>query len=319
MSDLFISETLEAEMTTRSVPVVVTICTDAYVTIGGGGSLGSASYTVYKGTTCRSCLVDEIPELNSGEYEAGSFPEYGTAVDKGSSGGRNGKRYYVGDKWEFNFSQMAKIYASNSNLNAYQKGLLENVISKFNELYKPYPALYDRLVMDSIKINFMMDPSLDSYAAYRLSDCSILFKAESSINCDQLSEEIIHAVQHQAFYGKDMDMKYKNFEFEAKVFHDFVYNKAAYYDHLGVLITNWATYACTNPSFESKYNSWIMECASTGRLSPSEYSKETSMYNVLCKEWEGYSGEYKKGIIPKLLEFYLRKADPPIIPNNDEY
>lgn len=114
-------------------------------------------------------------------------------------------------------------------------------------------------------------------------------------------------------------MKYKNFEFEAKVFHDFVYNKAAYYDHLGVLITNWATYACTNPSFESKYNSWIMECASTGRLSPSEYSKETSMYNVLCKEWEGYSGEYKKGIIPKLLEFYLRKADPPIIPNNDEY
>ncbi len=35
-----------------------------------------------------------------------------------------------------------------------------------------------------------MDPSLDSYAAYRPSDCSILFKAESSINCEQLAEEI---------------------------------------------------------------------------------------------------------------------------------
>ncbi len=77
----------------------------------------------------------------------------------------------------------------------------------------PTVALYDRLVKDSVKINFRMDPSLDSYAAYRPSDCSILFKAESSINCEQLAEEIIHAVQqHQAFYGKSMDMKYKNFE-----------------------------------------------------------------------------------------------------------
>ncbi len=54
----------------------------------------------------------------------------------------------------------------------------------------PTVALYDRLVKDSVKINFRMDPSLDSYAAYRPSDCSILFKAESSINCEQLAEEI---------------------------------------------------------------------------------------------------------------------------------
>lgn len=61
--------------------------------------------------------MDEYPELNPGEYEAGGFPEYGTAVDKGSGGGGNGKRYYVGDKWEFKFAQIAPIYASNSNLN----------------------------------------------------------------------------------------------------------------------------------------------------------------------------------------------------------
>lgn len=76
---------MEAGVSTRNVPIVVTICTDAYITIGGG-SFGGTSYTVYKGTTCRTCLVDEYPELNPGEYEAGGFPEYGTAVDKGSGG-----------------------------------------------------------------------------------------------------------------------------------------------------------------------------------------------------------------------------------------
>lgn len=85
----FPSERLEGGVSRRSVPIVVTICTDAYITIGGGGSFGGTSYTVYKGTTCRTCLADEYPELNPGEYEAGGFPEYGTAVDKGHGGGNN--------------------------------------------------------------------------------------------------------------------------------------------------------------------------------------------------------------------------------------
>lgn len=199
--ELLPSGRLEAGVSQRSAPIVVTICTDAYITIGGGGSFGGTSYTAYKGTTCRTCLVDEYPELNPGEYEAGGFPEYGTAVDKGHGGGGNGKRYYVGDRWEFNFSQIAPIYAFNSNLNAYQKGLLENAISKFNEFCKPYPALYDRLVKDSIKINFKMAPSLDTYAGYDPSDCSILFDTESSINSEFLAEEISMPYSTKFFMG----------------------------------------------------------------------------------------------------------------------
>lgn len=164
-----------------------------------------------------------------------------------------------------------------------------------------------------------MDTTIIRSAGYKPHDCSISFKDEASINCENLAEEIIHAVQHQVFYGKDMDEKYKNFEFEAKVFHDFVLNKAAFYDHLEVLISNWGTFGCEDQNFVSKYTDWIMECGSTGRLSPSEYSTDTSMYNELCKEWKGYPGEHKKGMTPKLLEFYLRKADPPIKPSNNEY
>lgn len=315
-SDSFISETFEAGISRRSMPVVVTICIDAYITIGGGGSLGGVSHTVYKGTTCRTCLVDEQYELNPDEYEAGGFPDYGTAIDKGSGGGGgNGKRYYVGDKWEFNFSQMAKIYASNSNLNAYQKGLLENVISKFNELYKPYPALYDRLVKDSIRINFKMDTTIIRSAGYKPHDCSISFKDEASINCENLAEEIIHAVQHQVFYGKDMDEKYKNFEFEAKVFHDFVYSKALFYDNLDANFAFWATMTYSDPLFVEQYQNWICECAKRGCMPSSEFKT----YNDLCKQWKGYPGEYKESMTPKLLEFYFRKADPPIKPNNNEY
>lgn len=314
-TELFPSERLEAGVSTRNVPIVVTICTDAYITIGGGGSFGGTSYTVYKGTTCRTCLVDEYPELNPGEYEAGGFPEYGTAVDKGSGGGGNGKRYYVGDKWEFNFSQIAPIYASNSNLNAYQKGLLENAISKFNEFCKPYPALYDRLVKDSIKINFKMAPSLDTYAGYDPSDCSILFDTESSINSEFLAEEIIHAIQHQVFYGNAMDPKYKNFEFEAKVFHDFAYNKAILYDNLNVGFLLLATMTYPDPTFATDYREWLDKCAEKGCMPSSEFAT----YNSFCKQWQGYPGEYKEGLVPKLLEFYFRKADPPIKPNNNEY
>lgn len=57
-----------------------TICKDAFVTVSGGG----VSYSVYKGTTCRTCAESE--PLGQGEYEAGGFPQYGNATDRGTGG-----------------------------------------------------------------------------------------------------------------------------------------------------------------------------------------------------------------------------------------
>lgn len=172
-----------------------------------------------------------------------------------------------------------------------------------------------KLVKDSIRINFKMDTTIIRSAGYKPHDCSILFKDEASINCENLAEEIIHAVQHQVFYGKDMDEKYKNFEFEAKVFHDFVYSKALFYDNLDANFAFWATMTYSDPLFVEQYQNWICECAKRGCMPSSEFKT----YNDLCKQWKGYPGEYKESMTPKLLEFYFRKADPPIKPNNNEY
>lgn len=318
LQDSFV-ETLDAGISRRSVPVVVTICSDAYITIGGGGSLGDVSHTVYKGTTCRTCLADEIDELGTGEYEAGGFPEYGTAVDKGSGGGGNGKRYYVGDKWEFTFSTLAKIYAYGSTLNAYQKGRLENVISEYNELPKPYPNLYNRMVQDSIRIVFKMDPTSKYLAYYNKKDKSISFQSESAITAENLSEEIIHAIQHQVYYGDKMNAAYKNYEFEAKVFHDFTYAKATLYDNLDLYFAFLLTMTSSDVAFNKKYVNWIKEWGAKGYLPPSEYLNASATYNEFCKQWKGYSGDYLNGFIPRLLEAFFRKADPPINPNYNEY
>lgn len=172
-----------------------------------------------------------------------------------------------------------------------------------------------KLVKDSIRINFKMDTTIIRSAGYKPHDCSISFKDEASINCENLAEEIIHAVQHQVFYGKDMDEKYKNFEFEAKVFHGFVYSKALFYDNLDANFAFWATMTYSNPLFVEQYQNWICECAKRGCMPSSEFKT----YNDLCKQWKGYPGEYKESMTPKLLEFYFRKADPPIKPNNNEY
>ena len=68
------------EVVTRSYPVIITYCCDAYVDVLG--------VSVYQGTTCKSYS----PNMGGGGfgwYLAGGFPEYGTQTDYGSGGGGN--------------------------------------------------------------------------------------------------------------------------------------------------------------------------------------------------------------------------------------
>lgn len=300
--ELSLPEGRDSGITPFSV-IKVTKCVDTYLEFSGG-SLGGASYRAYTGTHCWTCLEDDGYELKEDEYIAGGFPEYGEAENRG--GGGSSHRYTVGDDWRFGFPTMEDLYGFGSNLNVYQKGLLENAMKTYKSQPSPYPDLYEVLNTNNIKISFKIDPSIKTSALYNAGDTSITFNGESSITSDNLSEELIHAVQHNIYYKSSMNNKYKNYEFEAKVFHDLAYAIAAFYDNLDVGYVYTANMTNTNPEFAENYEDWISSWAIKGYLSPSAYSE----YNRFCQLWNGYEGEYVS-MTPKLIEAYFRKPHPP--------
>ena len=247
METTLIQQEVQSELT-KSV-VTVTICTDAFVEVEGTGGV---VYKEYKGTTCRTCMIDDGSSLQDGEYYAGGFPTYGTAENKG--GGGSTHTYQVGDNWHFGFPTLEKLYGIGSSLNAYQKGLLENVLSIFNTQPVPYQDLYNLLCQNNVKIRFKIDPSIQTNAQYNTADGSITFKNESSIVCDYLSEELIHLAQHQLYYQSTMNSLFKDYEFEAKVFHDFAYNVAVLYDGLCFGFINLVT--LTDNNLSQQYDNW---------------------------------------------------------------
>lgn len=99
------------------------------------------------------------------------------------------------------------VGGESSSLNIYQKGLLEDAMEKFKEPPTPFSDLYDWLVNKFFKITFNIDPNIQAHAQYKVTadGCCISFKNESNINCYSLSEELVHAVQHQRFYKSSMD------------------------------------------------------------------------------------------------------------------
>ena len=293
---------------TKSI-VPITVCTDAYIIVGGG-SLGNNYQKVYQSTTCRTCMID-VNDLEEDEYIAGVFPQYGTATNKGSGGGNGSSQsFYVGDHWQFVFPTINKLYGYGSTLNIYQKGLLEGAMTKFKEQPIPFSDLYDWLVKNNIKIKFNIDSSIQALAQYSVTDdgCCISFQNESSINCYSLSEELVHAVQHQRFYKSEMTKEYKDYEFEAKVFRDIAYNISYYYDDIippEGFTPNTAASADGRLEFEDKYDKWIEHLAEKGCCSGSSSNE----YCDLCKIWQGAPGTYK-GITPRLIETYFRKPRP---------
>lgn len=212
--DYFLSDTeyhtnVAALLTTRSV--AVTVCSDAYVEVGG--------YSEYKGTTCRTYIGGGGGGgLGPGEYYPGGFPQYGTATDRGSGGG--GKSFYVGDNWYFTFKNISPIYGYGSTLNLVEKSNLEAVFSIMKTMPQDFDKLVDLLVRRNLRIDFKTNSDLKTAAQYDGKTRTILFHDADEINWDHFREELIHAVQHLCYYGDSMTDKYRNYEFEAKVFID---------------------------------------------------------------------------------------------------
>ena len=292
------------EAVTRSYPVIITYCYDAYVDIMG--------VSVYKGTTCKS-YSPNMGGGGPGWYIAGGFPEYGTQTDYGSGGGGNG--FYIGDNWQFGFPNLTKIYRYDSSLNVFQKSKLEHVIEMFYEdtTIPDYKKLYKKLLDNDVRIKFLADSTSVSPAYYNTADVSITFRYDTDVNWNSLLEELVHAVQHNCYYHSTMNAAYKNYEFEAKVFIDVVNAIALYYDGYFTTISYIPTQTDSSSIFENQYVNWLTNVGNRGYISSSDFAE----YEVLCSQWQGYNGTYNSSIQPNLLRAFFGRIRPPQPPSSN--
>lgn len=276
-----------------------TICKDAFVTVSGGG----VSYSVYKGTTCRTCAESE--PLGQGEYEAGGFPQYGNATDRGTGG--MGKRYYIGDHWYFEFPHLKDIYASTSNLNVMEKSSLEYALQTITKRPADFSKVYQKLLATKKLIKFQINPKAISNAQYNKDNISIEFKDSYVIDGDKLMEELLHAAQHLVYYGEAMDNKYKDYEFEVKCFWDCSYWIAYIYDGLDYPAPMYYA-TITDSSILSDYEPFIEKIYQAGFFSRTNLAT----YNSIADKWKGYNGMHISNFTPKMILDILGRARPPL-------
>lgn len=159
----------------------------------------------------------------------------------------------------FNFVKLGEIYGKNSGLNLMEKADLEKVLEELAYQPQEYRQIFELFVQNKIKIDFMIDPNINDPALYDKNTKSIKFRSKEEICWYNISEELLHAAQHLIFYGDVMDMAYKNYEFEAKVFYDLAYGLAPTgLDDPPFTYTNYLpTYSDERASFRSEYKIWM--------------------------------------------------------------
>ena len=186
------------------------------------------------------------------------------------------------------------IYDANSTLTPTQKEALETAITEFKNQYPAFAAIYDALLANGIMIKFSINPNIVSPAQYKPSTVEIFFKVEGNINCFNLTEELIHAVQHNT-YGNAFDALVNNYEFEAKVFKDlsctFAGGVCPEYGNPDPSVTTyslWMAYLCQNLSFTAN---------------------DVSQYLAFCSIWVNPNPipntYYDSSVIPQLLLEYF--------------
>lgn len=273
----------------------VETCVDSFVSVGG--------HEVYKGTHCWKCM-QFVPDGNS--------PPDEWVVPGSGSHEYNGK---IPTYAEFyTYADLTNIYGYKSTFTTGQKMLLNSAIVEFRDR-SSYLGKIIQYLRDNYKvINFGIKEVYSAAgelapAAFIWNDSAIYFKDEASITEKNLEEELIHAVQYYQFYRGDMQSKYKNYEFEAKVFRD-----------LAILcneeVIEAAPYAPVqmypmDPSHNSYHDSYILWIEDVGQFKEftgSDYAD----YANFCQKWDhpSYPGVYNSSIEPKLLKYYFPKRIP---------
>lgn len=132
-------------------------------------------------------------------------------------------------------------------------------------------------------IAFKIDPSCTSPAHFITNTGFIAFNGESSMNVFCTCEELMHALQYNVYYNKQMDNKCADFEFEVKVLTDI--NLAFIW---GIEMGTFGMINSPNYNeYISRYESFIKSIAK-GQWNETTYIEQ---YKDLAKSWHDYQKE----------------------------
>lgn len=269
----------------------VETCVDAFVKVGW--------YEEYKGTHCWKCM-QFVPD--------GELPPDQWVVPGSGASNYNGQiptyaAFYT-------YADLACIYGPNSTFTTGQKYALNSALVEFRDR-SPYLAKVLKYLRDNyvnisfgIKEVYSMGGEL-APAAFVAPDSAIYFKDEASITEVNLEEELIHAVQYFQFYHGDMQSKYKNFEFEAKVFRDL----AIICNPTPIDVPKYSpVYNYPNDSYRESYILWIESFNEFKEFTGSNYAD----YKMYLQNWNhpSYPGSYNSAIEPRMLKYYFPKRVP---------
>lgn len=269
----------------------VETCVDAFVSVGG--------HEEYKGTHCWKC-IQFVPDGNSPPDE---WVVPGSGADQ-----YNGK---IPTYAEFyTYTDLTHIYGYNSTFTTGQKLMLNSAIVEFRDRSSYFGKIIQylrdnyKVIHFGIKKVYSASGELAT-AAFLWKDSAIYFRDEAAITEANLEEELIHAVQYYQFYHKDMNMKYKNYEFEAKVFRDL----AMAFDKNSLGPPMYCpVYVYPDGSYHDSYVMWIEDIADFREFTGSIRNE----YIQFCKDWNHpyYPGDYNSAIEPKMLKYYFPKQEP---------
>lgn len=295
-------------ISTRSLPVVVIECVDAYVDVGG--------VTSYKGTHCwvvsggeSGRVPSDIKGPISPIFKPNGFPQ---SEKPGGSFNDGSKRWY------FSFSKFVSIPIYNSTkskLNLLDREALQSVIAIIPRSPEGYRDLYNYIVNKKMTFTFKVDNSISSPAQIDPEKNEITFRHNSDITLEYLMEELFHAVQYHFLYKGKMNNMYKNYEFEAQVFRDFSFILCLNDPSCDMGMGGYAgiNYSNVDPAFRKKYIEWMRMVEQSGWVSPYLLSE----FEDMCKEWKGIDREFLPGFTPRgIYQFLSKKPPKPPKPSN---
>ncbi len=276
-------------------PVYKSQCDDSYYQSGGDMESGiilditSNCYPVFSHYECvKDCSTNDNGSNNNDNW-GGSSPTGGVKDD-------------VNNNAAAAIANLEKIYSNNSTLSKEEKIALENAIKDLSK--SPfYAQLIEDLSID-VEIKFNIDPLIKGNAQYK-TDGTISFANSDCIIDTTLREELIHAIQHEHFYGSDMLNSLYNFnvELEAHLFID-IANALEYKEFYYQGSHTRTAFGGSSEFFEaitSLMNSIIYE----ERFS----SQQKDLYDEVARTWEpkSYFGKYVESFTPGTLYHYFNK------------